>query len=541
LTHKPAAFLSYVHFDDEHERGKITEFRKRLSAEVRMQTGEDFSIFQDKDLAWGENWKKRIEKSLDATTFFIPIITPGFFNSEPCLDELERFLEREKQLGSEELVLPVYYVESSLISQQSEGSTRKEKLARVISSRQYFDWRELRFDPMTSAVVTKTMAQLAYQIGVALRRTQPPASFEKPEEGKRDKSVSGDSVLFGGVTAAASAHEPISASAETPTKVASKTEPPTRVVDPMHRADYTTITAAIQAANPGDRILVRRGLYEEGITIDKPLEIIGDALPGEVVLRAVGKHVVAFKTSMGRIANLTLRQAGGEEWYGVEVAQGRLEIEDCDITSASLACVAVSSGSDPRLRRNRIHDSKQCGVVVYENGQGTFEDNDIFSNALVGVEIRSGGNPTFRRNRIHDGKTGGVLVYENAQGTFEDNDIFSNVLAGVSVATGGNPILRRNRIRDGKASGLLIDENGQGTFEDNDISGNAKAGVSVRLGGNPTLRNNRINANSYEGIWIYSKGGGAFEGNDLRENVRGAWDISADSAKKVKRSGNIDE
>jgi cobaltochelatase CobT len=98
LPHKPAAFFSYVHFDDETDGGRLTEFRKRLSAEVRVQTGEEFPIFQDKDLKWGENWKKRIDESLDSTTFFIPVITPSFFNSQPCLDELERFLEREKKL-----------------------------------------------------------------------------------------------------------------------------------------------------------------------------------------------------------------------------------------------------------------------------------------------------------------------------------------------------------------------------------------------------------------------------------------------------------
>jgi hypothetical protein len=31
-----------------------------------------------------------------------------------------------------------------------------------------------------------------------------------------------------------------------------------------------------KAARPGDRILVRPGLYQEGLMIDKPLEIIGE-------------------------------------------------------------------------------------------------------------------------------------------------------------------------------------------------------------------------------------------------------------------------
>ena len=75
----PLAFMSYVRFDDQHENGRLTEFRNRLSGEIRMQTGEGFSIFQDRnDIQWGQNWKERIEDSIDEVTFLIPIITPSF-------------------------------------------------------------------------------------------------------------------------------------------------------------------------------------------------------------------------------------------------------------------------------------------------------------------------------------------------------------------------------------------------------------------------------------------------------------------------------
>ena len=104
---KPAAFMSYAHPDDT--RGRLTEFREHLGDEVHIQTGEEFLIFQDrKDLQWGENWKKRIEESLDDATFLIPIITPSFFKSQACRDELERFLDREKKLGRNDLVLPIW-------------------------------------------------------------------------------------------------------------------------------------------------------------------------------------------------------------------------------------------------------------------------------------------------------------------------------------------------------------------------------------------------------------------------------------------------
>ena len=43
--------------------------------------------------------------------FLIPIITPGFFDSKPCREELELFLQRERTLSRSDLILPVYYID----------------------------------------------------------------------------------------------------------------------------------------------------------------------------------------------------------------------------------------------------------------------------------------------------------------------------------------------------------------------------------------------------------------------------------------------
>ncbi|HEV2803001.1 MAG TPA: right-handed parallel beta-helix repeat-containing protein [Pyrinomonadaceae bacterium] len=539
----PIAFMSYVRFDDRHENGRLTEFRDRLSGEMRMQTGEEFPIFQDRnDIQWGENWKERIEDSIDAVTFLIPIITPGFFKSRACRDELERFLERERKLKRNDLVLPVYYVSTPVLDDDSERA--EDKLAQEISKHQFADWRDLRFEPFTSPQVGKILAQLAIQIRNALKRDHLPkrATAHKSGSKKRAKSTK---------TRSAKVLEPTSERTSSTAQVAEskesggeaqrpavKNEPPTLIVDPFHRGDFPTITEAIAQAKAGFKILVRPGLYQERLAIDKPLEIIGDGDPGDVVIQATGKDVVLFKTMMGRISNLTLRQMGGGKSYCVDIAQGRLEMEGCDITSQSLACVAIHGGADPRLRRNRIHDGKLGGVLIYENGQGTLEDNDIFGNAFSGIEIKESGNPVLRRNLIHNGKSNGVYIYGNSQGTLEDNDIFGNALAGIAIKKGGNPVLRRNLIHDGKQSGVFVYENGQGTLEDNDIFGNAYSGVDIAKHGMPTFRNNRINKNAYYAITIRNGGGGIFEDNDLRDNIKGAWFVSADSESKIKRARN---
>ena len=427
----PAAFMCYARFNEQHDDGQLSQFRALLSAEIRVQTGEEFPIFQDRnDIAWGEAWQQRINEALDTVTLLLVIITPSFFRSPACRSEVERFLARERKLGREDLILPVYYVSTPELDDPVLRDA--DPLARELAARQFADWRELRFEPFTSPMVRRALAQLAARMRETFWR---PSSYVESRSGKSGQTAGPE---MGGAESAAAT--PATAETESPTKVTQPTEPPTHVVEPFEHGDFVTVGAAIQAAQPGDRILVRPGLYQEGLVIDKPLEILGDGPVADIEIRARDADALWFKANIGRVANLTFRQDGGEgSWHGVDISQGHLELEGCDITSQSLAGIGIRNGADPILRRNLIHDCKQSGVFVYDDGLGTLEDNEITANARAGVSIKTGGNPTLRRNRIHDGKQSGVFVYDDGLGTLEDNDITANALAGVSITPAATP------------------------------------------------------------------------------------------------------
>jgi parallel beta-helix repeat protein len=475
---RPMAFMSYAHADDKFNNGFVTEFCQCLSGEVRLYLGEEFPIFLDrKDIKWGDSWKVRIEGSIDGTTLLIPIITPGFFKSQYCRDELSRFLERERKLGRADLIRPVYFIDTPLL--EDEMKRNQDELAQIIASRQYADWRKLRFEELDSGAVRRALAELAAQIRDALD-CMPRASEDHAPKIEPSKAVIRETKPLG-----VSSEERIERRKPIP-------EPPTIVVDQWHRGDFTTISQAIKKADPGSRILIRSGIYDEGLILDKPLEIVGDGNLGDVIIRAEGKDAISFKATRGKVVNLVLQQIGGGTFYGVDIQQGLLELEGCDITSNSLPCVGIHGKASPKLRGNKIHDGKQSGILVLKNGQGLIEDNDIFGNDTAGIEIREAGNPTVRGNKIHDGKQDGIFVTDSGQGLIEDNDIFGNAFSGIAISESGNP----------------------------------------------TVRGNRIHKNILQAFYVYDKGAGIIENNDLRDNVYGAWSISDDSRDLVKRSGN---
>jgi F-box protein 11 len=467
MPDKPAAFMSYVRFNDQHDDGQLTLFRERLSTEVQAQTGEEFSIFQDRnDIAWGQNWQQRIDEALDAVTLLLVIVTPSLFRSPACRAEVERFLKRERELGRTDLILPVYYISARELDDA--GLREADAMAQALASRQYSDWRELRFEPLTSPVVRKAIAQLAARMSDTFWR--PGATVQTHPVTSNQMGIGASTI---GTTNAA----------EASTKITAKSEPPIHIVDSYQRGNFVTVSEAIEAAKPGDRILVRPGLYEESVVIDKPLEVLGDGPVSDIEIRARDSEALSFHTSIGRVTNLTLRQANAQSnYYGVKITQGRLDLEGCDISSQGSACVAIYGGADPRLRRNRIHDGRQSGVFVYDDGLGTLEDNDITDNAYSGVEVKTGANPTLRRNQISNNKTG-AYIHSRGLGIFEDNDITANIESGVEIETNGRPTLRANRINQNQHAAITISKDGGGVMEDNDLTSNSLGAWSLAEGG----------------------------------------------------------
>jgi F-box protein 11 len=463
-----------------------------------------------------------INQALDSVTLLIVILTPSFFRSAYCLAEMQHFLEREERLRRNDLIIPIYYVDVPGLKGHEPGP---DALFDVIRSRQFYDWRELRFEALDSAQTRRALNRLAVQIRDALERfaETPPPQPEKsppmaPPKHQRAADAEPDEA-----PQAARPEEQTTQTDHVLNRLAGISEPPTLVVDSL-RGPHTTLTSAIAVANAGDRILVRPGTYEEGLVMDKPLEIIGQGKREEILIQAAGTNALAFRTTLGRLTNITLRQFGGGDYFAVDIGQGRLTLENCRIESDSLAGIAIhGSGADPIIRNNLIRRCRQSGVVVFDSGLGTLEENDIADNAVCGIVIRDAGNPVLRGNQIHDNRQGGIQMERGALGRIEDNAIFKNQREGIVIKDQANPVVRLNTIYNNTKAGIYVYDQGQGTLEANEIHDNQNSGVAIRAEGNPIVRRNRIMRNNGKGVWCNDHAMGVVENNDLRANNFGAF------------------
>jgi hypothetical protein len=340
------------------------------------------------------------------------------------------------------------------------------------------------------------------------------------------------------------------------------------VVSARGGGDYESITQALRSVAPGGRIVVRPGTYEEGIVLDKRVEIVGDGSPGEVVVRSTGASCLKSSAERARVAGVTLRGAsgGGAAFFAVDVLRGELVLEDCDITSDTLSCVAVH-GHDaaPTIRGCRIHDGADSGLYFFDGAGGTVEDCEVYRNANVGVAITGDARPAVRRSKVYGGGNAGVVAWQGGAGLLEECEVYGNRLANLGVSEGAKLTARACRIHEGENSGVFVHHGGEAVMEGCELYGHREAeaavttrgrlflngcglrqghdsGVFIRDGGQALLQRCVVSGNGGAGVSVGAQSVLSALASHINDNARYAVEVSAGGTARVEDSdltGNV--
>jgi TIR domain len=180
-----AGFWSYVQLDNAADGGRVLSLARRLRDEYRLQTADEIEIFVDREsLTWGTEWAQRINEAIAGTTFFIPIITPSYFRSQACRNELLKFALEAKRLGLEQLLMPVYWVTVAELEDDPEGST--DEAISLVARYQWEDLREARLEDEDSSAFRKAVARLARELASRAAEVTAPlanSAVQIPNEG----------------------------------------------------------------------------------------------------------------------------------------------------------------------------------------------------------------------------------------------------------------------------------------------------------------------------------------------------------------------
>jgi F-box protein 11 len=304
--------------------------------------------------------------------------------------------------------------------------------------------------------------------------------------------------------------------------------------------NFTNISEALRNAAPNSRLLIREGLYNESIILDKSIEIIGDGASEKIIVRGTTSSPIVMRTDKALMRGLTLQGQGaknGKAFFAVDIPQGELILENCDITSDSLSGVAIHGvNANPFIKNCRVHDCSDSGFYIFDNARGRIENCDVFRNANVNVGITQGAAPAIKNCLIFEGKSGGIVVWGNgAAGTIEGCRIYGHRLANVGVRESANPTFRQCEIYEGQDTGVFIHETGYGTFEECDIYRNANAEVGISQNANSVFRRCAIHHGENSGVILQNQGRATLESCNIYDNADAGLGVYGGSAIKVRR------
>src|SRR5271166_4993898 len=179
----PTGFWSYTSSDDERSRGRLSQLRKLLADELQQKIGRvpEVQIFQDvASIPLGRDWEQQINEALAASSFFIPIVTPGFLQSEWCCREVLRFREQATMRGRDDLIFPLHYNDVGEFTGGRRSECHDPEVLDFLRTLQWVDFRDLRHRNLDSEEVALRLDKVAGAICAALYRAETVAVTVRP-------------------------------------------------------------------------------------------------------------------------------------------------------------------------------------------------------------------------------------------------------------------------------------------------------------------------------------------------------------------------
>ncbi|EGC29181.1 hypothetical protein DICPUDRAFT_99910 [Dictyostelium purpureum] len=274
-----------------------------------------------------------------------------------------------------------------------------------------------------------------------------------------------------------------------------------------HRKDFDTISEALShlTENKREIMLLAQGVYQENISIDKPVDIMGEGELGSVVIESSTGNTVSISAPYGSITNVAMRQHG--HWFCIDIEKGSFSISKCDITNSTLSAVKIGRSASPWIANNFIHDCKEAGIAIF-GGEGTIIGNHFTRNRYGSIEVvYSTSKPTIKLNRIFKNKGYGIHVHTNATAIISENIIEENESDGISCWGGASPVVSNNKIY------------GKGIYEYNQIFGQKLDGIRISKS-NPQISHNTIHHNQGDGVRLVIRANPIITENHICENKR---------------------
>jgi parallel beta-helix repeat protein len=298
--------------------------------------------------------------------------------------------------------------------------------------------------------------------------------------------------------------------------------------------DYSTIQAAINAANPGDTIAVSSGTYYENVVVNKTVSLIGENRNSTTIVGVVNspiwETVIDVWADDVTISNLTVVNGGD----GIHLAARRSKVVNCTAYGNSdgitISKYSTYPGPCQNYLRNNLLFNNSYDLFLL--GSWSLDDfiNDIDTSNLVN------GKPVYYLVNKHDitinpvtFPDAGYVAIINSTNVQISNFSFSNNSDGLLIAFSPNTLVENIEARN-NFNGISVMCSPRTAIKNCSFSINT-SGIFLYYSDNATINGNSI-SNAYDGIYLISSNECVVYHNNFINNMKqvylhesvGAWD-----------------
>ena len=204
-------------------------------------------------------------------------------------------------------------------------------------------------------------------------------------------------------------------------------EPTTRTVFPDN-SDYESIQAAIDAAYPGDTIVVHSGTYNERLNVTKPLVIRGmNTGSGMPVVDAEGDGSTVILNADGIVLEgLYLTGAGGWPESGIKVNSDDNIIARVNVWENNWVGIYLRGCSNNTITESISSNNGNDGVMFYRSTGNTFRNNVVGNNGDDGVQFLNSRDNEVTDNVISNNDDDGIVLDTSETNYISANNINNN-------------------------------------------------------------------------------------------------------------------
>ncbi len=182
-------------------------------------------------------------------------------------------------------------------------------------------------------------------------------------------------------------------------------EPRNWTVDDDGLADFHTIQEAVDAANHGDIIVVRPGIYGENVFLNKTVTLIGEDRNATIIDGGHSRNVIHAVSPDSVIMNFTVQNSGeNPDDSGILLfATINVTIRNNIIKNNNIGVLLRHGSNDTLLIDNVLLNNKASGIRIADNNNFNHVIGNTIRNSTIGVELHASSFNTFYRNNfIHN-------------------------------------------------------------------------------------------------------------------------------------------